>query len=230
MAHRSLRNTIAIILILFIGVSIYFLNLHLVSVSVDNTDIEYKVNSEHLRYLIDKVEVRNFEKRPGIIGNEYLQPVKWSNIEQLQKKWGDYLAIKYAQVSNFYSKPKVFNKDGNVIEIDGTVWLIAGYNSIEQNLLRTNFISIKGIPSKYEIINSPYNDYVYFKCIGKLPNNFRLDQPIELVINNKAKTDKKNFKLKPNWIQNTYYSGGLFDFSKEPSETIWNYLVTLWHG
>lgn len=228
MAHRFLRNAIAISLILFAGVSVYFLYLHLVSISVDTSVIEYKVNSDHIRYLIDKVEIRNFEKKPGITGNEYLHRVKWSNIEQIQAKRGDNLAVTYAQVSNFYSKPKVFNKSGNIIEIDGTVWLIPGYNYIEQNFLRTNFISIKEIPSEYEIINSPYNDYVYFKCIGKLPNKFRLDQPIELVFN--TETDKRNLKLKPNWIQSTYYSEGLFDFSKDPSETIVNYLSTLWHG
>lgn len=230
MTHKFLRNIIAISLMFFAGVSIYFLYLHLVSVSVDTSDIEYKVNSDHLLYRIDKVEVRNFEQKPSIIGNEYQQSFSWNKITRIKRKLGYYPAITYALISNFYSKPKVFYKSGNVIEIDGTISLTPGYNSIEQNLLRTNFVSIKGIPSKYEIINSPYDDYVYFKCIGKASNNFRLNQPIELIINNKAKSDKKSLKLEPNWIKNTYYSYGLFDFSNDPKETIINYLCRQWYG
>lgn len=57
MAYRFLKNIIAIILVLFVGVDVYFLYLHLVSVSADTPEIEYKVNSDHLLYRIDKITI-----------------------------------------------------------------------------------------------------------------------------------------------------------------------------
>lgn len=228
MMQKILKKATLIILILFALVHVYFFNLHMVS--VDTNQIQYKVNSDHLIFQIDKVEVRNFEKKQGIIGNEYQESSQWANITQIKRKWGYYPAITYALVSNFYSKPKVFHKNGNIIEINGAIRLISGYDTIDQNLLRTNSISIKGISSKFELINSSYDDYVHFKCIGKPSNNFRLDQPIELIINNKVRSDKKNLKVEPNWIPNNYYSYGLFDFSDNPNETIINYLSRQWYA
>lgn len=221
----SLLRTGGILILIWFLVSLYFLYQHVVTIYSYEPSKKIVVNG--IEFDIQKLVIRNFERKTDIPRDKYLNSRYWWSY--LHECPYDMVAIPYAVIANFYSFPKVFQKKGYVIAIEGLIAATPGSSiqTFKQSLKEVK-IFINGYPGRIEIIPRSYEDYVLFTCEGKHVPQSRVKDPVTIKI--KHDGDTKNIKFIPEWTKCTYYSYGLFDFSKEPDKSLIDLLSGMYHG
>lgn len=192
-----------IILGLWAAVTVYFAWLH--TFIVQNCYLDEIITLDNRQYIIQEVDAVNFER---VFQEDY-------NYWALNMLYKLPMSLRepFAEIVNFYSRPRIAHNGTWEVNIKGVAIPSLGLNSENPG------IYVDGHYSGRAVEQPANSDYSFFNTRGKYYSAEELNQPITLIIEDKTTGSKTETKLVPRWHKKYYFMSPPAQMAEDPEDT-----------
>ena len=209
MKNRRCRAILAIIGV-WLAVSAYFAYLHTFSKKTYYLDEMILIGDRQI--IVQEVNARNFSSDFPDFFDHW-----WINVAN---RLPVNLQIPFYQVVNFYSQPRITYKDTWEVNVKGVA-----IPRLPVQSPGSLSIYIDGHLRGQGSHQSDNNDYTFFNSQGDYFSAADVNQPMNLIFEDKISGQKAAIKLKPRWAKRYYFMSLPQKVGSDPSDTVRHFLA-----